>query len=187
VNRQAKRIISATVLAFSVAGLILVTVVLPAELGVDPLGTGRALGLLGLSGGDPGAITESDRELNRDQRQFELVAFESIELKYKLRKGDSLVFVWRSSGELIYDFHAEPDGAPAGYAESFASGRSKASGGTYVAQFSGIHGWFFENRGADRVDLSIDVTGFTDEVVVYSGGYPDWIRLSRETRDEVDL
>ena len=34
--------------ALLVAGLVLVTVVLPAEYGVDPLGTGKRLGLLPL-------------------------------------------------------------------------------------------------------------------------------------------
>ena len=34
-----------TAIALTVAGAILVTVVLPAEYGVDPLGTGRRLGL----------------------------------------------------------------------------------------------------------------------------------------------
>ncbi len=35
----------ATAVALLVAGLVLVTIVLPAEYGIDPLGTGRALGL----------------------------------------------------------------------------------------------------------------------------------------------
>ena len=40
-----RKIVAATVAALIVAGVILVTVVLPAEYGIDPLGTGKALGL----------------------------------------------------------------------------------------------------------------------------------------------
>jgi hypothetical protein len=43
--RQRERIALATAAAMFVAGVVLVTVVLPAEYGVDPTGTGRAFGL----------------------------------------------------------------------------------------------------------------------------------------------
>ena len=42
-------IVKATVIALAVATLILFTAILPAEYGIDPLRTGAALGLLGLS------------------------------------------------------------------------------------------------------------------------------------------
>jgi hypothetical protein len=42
-------IVKATLVAFAVALLILFTTVLPAEYGIDPLKTGAALGLIGLS------------------------------------------------------------------------------------------------------------------------------------------
>lgn len=43
------KIITATVVALLVAGVILVVFVLPAEYGIDPLGTGRAMGLTDLA------------------------------------------------------------------------------------------------------------------------------------------
>ena len=47
---SAGKIAMATIVALLVAGVILVTTVLPAEYGIDPLGTGKALGLLDLAG-----------------------------------------------------------------------------------------------------------------------------------------
>jgi hypothetical protein len=44
-----KKLLTATAVALAVAGAILVTIVLPAEYGIDPLKTGRALGLTALS------------------------------------------------------------------------------------------------------------------------------------------
>lgn len=49
-----ERIALATAAAMFVAGVLLVTVILPAEYGVDPVGTGRALGLTQIAGAEPG-------------------------------------------------------------------------------------------------------------------------------------
>ena len=46
---SAAKIAMATVVAFIVGGVVLVTAVLPAEYGIDPLGTGKALGLTELA------------------------------------------------------------------------------------------------------------------------------------------
>jgi hypothetical protein len=65
---SAAKIALATVVALIVGGVILVTAVLPAEYGIDPLGTGKALGLMDLAkasekapppsaGGDSAAAT----------------------------------------------------------------------------------------------------------------------------------
>ena len=48
-----RRIIVATSCALLVAAVILITSVLPAEYGWDPLGTGETLGLLGQTGIGP--------------------------------------------------------------------------------------------------------------------------------------
>ena len=42
------KIVTATVIALIVASVILIVVVLPAEYGIDPLGTGKRLGLTDL-------------------------------------------------------------------------------------------------------------------------------------------
>src|SRR5688572_15170244 len=52
-----RKILTATILALLAAALILVTAVLPAEYGIDLLGTGRLFGLTALSEGTTGAIS----------------------------------------------------------------------------------------------------------------------------------
>ena len=42
---SARSLLVATALSVVVAGVLLITVILPAEYGVDPIGTARALGL----------------------------------------------------------------------------------------------------------------------------------------------
>ena len=50
-------ILIATGIAFLVAVVMLLTLILPAEFDIDPLGTGQLLGLKGLSGKAPKAVT----------------------------------------------------------------------------------------------------------------------------------
>jgi hypothetical protein len=54
--RLRERIAFATAAAMFAAGVILVTVVLPAEYGLDPVGTGRVLGLTQMAQAEAGAV-----------------------------------------------------------------------------------------------------------------------------------
>jgi hypothetical protein len=56
------KIVTATVTALIVAVVILIVVVLPAEYGIDPLGTGRKLGLTDLAKAQPSARAEPASE-----------------------------------------------------------------------------------------------------------------------------
>ena len=147
-------------LSLAVAALLLVTVVLPAEYDLDPLGTGSLLGLTGLSRTEPDALTDQPAPFRQDRIVFELSPFESVEYKYRLEPGAAVNFSWQATGEVVFDFHAEPDGAEEGYAESFEQGRTPGRSGTYVAPFAGIHGWFWENRGDRPVAVTLDASGY---------------------------
>ena len=158
------------------AGLLLVIAVLPAEYGVDPLGVGRRLGLTAMSDVKKGldafqaaqgpvtgvsTIVPQERAYQNDTVSFTLGPKESIEYKYRLDKGQSLLYSWKSTGLVNYELHAEPDGAPRGYAESFdkQNGKQTASG-TLTAPFAGIHGWYWENVSAAPVTVTLSAAGF---------------------------
>ena len=173
-----QRIGVAAGIALLVAGLILVTVVLPAEFGVDPFGTGARLGLLPL--GQVGQQVEAlnaaaaSREASHnavvapEERAFhdETVAFtlapgEFVEYKYRLDKGKALLYAWTATAAVNYELHAEPDGAPRGYAESYEKrGATKEASGTLTAPFSGIHGWYWENINDEAVTVTLKAAGF---------------------------
>lgn len=160
----------ATVVSVLVAAIVLVTVVLPAEYGLDPLGTGKLLGLSGLARTGPQAISAELEGFKSDRIHVELAPFESMEYKYRVERGSGVVFSWTSTGEVIFDFHAEPDGAEPGYAESFEQGRGVAGHGTYLAPFPGIHGWFWENRGMEPVVVDLVTSGFYDHAIEFRDG-----------------
>jgi hypothetical protein len=155
-----RRIVAATVVAVLAAAFLLVTAVLPAEYGIDPLGTGRVLGLVELAGSAPTAVSAQTGPHNVDLMEFVLGPYQSVEYKYRIEEGGTLTYSWQATREVLYDFHSEPDGAPQGYAESFDQGKSYEAFGTYTAPFSGIHGWYWENGGEGEVSISLMTAGF---------------------------
>jgi len=164
------KLLKATLISLAVAAVVLVTVVLPAEFGIDPLGTGELLGLSGLARTGPQAVTDESQPFRTDRVRFELAPFESVEYKYRVEQGSGMTFSWTASGEVLFDFHAEPDGAEPGYAESFSQGRGQAANGTYLAPFPGIHGWFWENRGVATVSVDLVTAGFYDHAIEFRDG-----------------
>ncbi len=172
-----QRLAVATGAALLVAGLILVAVVLPAEYALDPLGTGAKLGLLQLgvtgqqvealeaskgagTGGVP-ILAAQESPFQHETVTFTLAPREGFEYKYRLEKGEALLYSWSSSAPMNTEFHAEPDGGPRGYAQTYEKkdGMTGASG-TLTAPFSGIHGWYWENTTGQQATVTLSTSGY---------------------------
>jgi hypothetical protein len=185
-----QRIAVAAAAALLVAGLVLVMFVLPAEYGVDPLGTGARVGLMELgvvgqevaaleaaaqeTGADQVAIIVSqDRAYQEETVEFTVAGGEGMEYKYRLDQGEALFYAWTATGPVNYELHAEPDGAPRGYAQSYElrQGVSQASG-TLTAPFSGIHGWFWENLSSEEITVTLTAAGFYNVSHEFRTGSP---------------
>jgi hypothetical protein len=159
--RASPRSIATTLLISMVLAVVgLLVFVLPAEYGIDPIGAGDVLGLTGMSGYSVNALTTEDEDYRTDSIEFPLAPFESIEYKYALQQGQALIYDWEADGEVIFDFHSEEEGRDPEDAVSFSVGRATRQRGTYVAPYSGIHGWFWENRGDTDVVVKLNTTGF---------------------------
>lgn len=175
--------------AVGIATIVLLIAVLPAEYAIDPTGLGEKLGFSKLAATREAKthalthwLSEPDMEsrnrpLQGERLQFELGPFESLEYKYRLQAGEGLIYRWHSSGAVVVNFHSEPDKPTTlesgeETAISFNNGRSNANSGTYVAPFSGIHGWFWQNRGAEPVTLELHSAGFYETAIDYRGGFP---------------
>ena len=181
------RLLKATLIAFAVALVVLVTTILPAEYGVDPLGTGAAIGLMSLSKAEAkpdaappvqsGAMTPQPSIYKVDSQDFLLVPGQGFEMKYHLPKGGVMVYSWKANAKLFYEFHGEPDQKPnKDYYDSYELddkvGKDQ-SHGSFTAPSTGIHGWFWENKGDKNVELHLTVAGFFDGAKMYAGGPPE--------------
>jgi hypothetical protein len=174
---SARALVKATILAFITAMIVLVAVVLPAEYGVDPLGTGELLGVSALSAGaavtpvpppqgealaptQVGQVALYPGEYKLDSREITLGPYEYVEFKYHLEKGATMLFSWTANGNVVHDFHGDPDGAPANAAQSYDKEPRRRADGSFTAPFSGIHGWFWENPGGETITIRLTTAGF---------------------------
>lgn len=185
------RIAKATGIALLVALVLLFTAVLPAEYGIDPLKTGRALGLTGISqaetkevkGATPapvagGSVYTSQPKIYKvDSEDFQLRPGEGVEMKYHMQKGAGMVYGWKANGKLTYEFHGEPDVKPnKDYFESYDLDDKvgkESSYGSFTAPSTGIHGWFFKNKTGKEVSFHLTVAGFFDSAKMFAGGPPE--------------
>jgi hypothetical protein len=112
----------------------------------------------------PDALVAQQGLFQTDSMQFTLAPKEGMEYKYRLAKGAGLLFSWTATAPVHYELHSEPEGGPKGYAETFDKQDSRDSGhGNYVAPFSGIHGWYWENRTDGEVVLRLLSAGHYTE------------------------
>jgi hypothetical protein len=170
-----------TGLALLLAGVLLITIVLPAEYAIDPIGTGRWLGLTQIAapavsvvepvnaeGAPLAPIGEYPREFKYDVFEIELGAYEYVEYKYQMAKGATMLFSWTANLGVLHDLHAEraQDSATGGPAEeSFDKSSRQQATASYTAPFTGIHGWYWENPGAARVRIRLTSAGFYESAV----------------------
>jgi hypothetical protein len=179
------KIVKATAIALAVALVILFTVVLPAEYGIDPLKTGALLGLTGLSkaadtatGGratpaQTGIYTPQPSIYKVDSEDMFLRPGDGVEIKYHMQKGAGMVYGWKADGKLQFEFHGEPDQKPRpDYFESYALDDKVGQDqmyGSFTAPTTGIHGWFWANKTKKDVMFHLTTAGFYDSAKMFAG------------------
>jgi hypothetical protein len=186
---SARSLRHASLFAFGVVLLLAIGVVLPAETGRDPTGLGERLGLREMGRikvalareaqkGEAlvgGRVVADDRDAPaarapaptavpgrwRDSSIVTLQPNQGIELKLTMQEGDTAYYQWTSdAGEVYYHRHGEPPDAPTDVAaHSYDKGMASADSGAMVAAFRGIHGWFFRNRAATPVRITLRTRG----------------------------
>jgi hypothetical protein len=179
----------ATGMALLIALLLLFAAVLPAEYGIDPLRTGKALGLTGIAqageetkgraaptpvSGQAKVYTSQTRIYKVDSEDFSLGPGEGMEMKYHMQKGAGMVYAWKGDGKLLFEFHGEPDQKPnKDYFESYElddKAGKDSSYGSFTAPSTGIHGWFWQNKTDKNVTFHLTVAGFFDSAKMISDG-----------------
>ena len=73
-------------------------------------------------------------------------------------------------------FHGEPDRKPKpDYFESYLLDDKLGKHhfyGSFVAPTTGVHGWFWQNKGKKDVRMHLPVSGFFDSSKMYDAGAP---------------
>lgn len=163
------------------ASAILTGAVLPAEYHIDPLGIGKATGLLQLSrpeevevalpaANDPDAVARFyPTEFRTDTVDIPLAASgdadqgNDLEWKVRMKSGATLVYSWSVEApaeEFYSDFHGETAPTPDVKVVTYKKGPGVASHGSMVAPFDGIHGWYLQNQSERSVIVRLKLSGF---------------------------
>lgn len=187
---SSRSLIKATAIALVVAAVLLATIVLPAEYGMDPTGLGTRLGLTAMSAELPAeevipqsaaagpaptmadpvsaltAVWKSQTPHRSDEMSLTLQPSERAEIKAKMRSGERFVFTWAvADGVVNFDMHGEAFNANNGEFTSYWKGNAQSNGqGVFVAPFDGTHGWYWRNRGKAPVTVRVQTTGFYEQL-----------------------
>ena len=172
------RLVRATLLAVAIAGVMLVTAILPAEYGIDPTGMGRATGLYRAPVTAPaplptsaaaadgaaavaGSLFKSATPFRSDEMSVTLAPGEGAEIKAQMAAGERLVFSWTSAGGGVdVDMHGESLDKGAGD-RSYWTGEFESTGhGAFEAPMAGNHGWFWQNLNDTPVTVTVKTSGF---------------------------
>lgn len=181
------RLARATGLAFAVATMVFVTTVLPAEFGRDPTGFGRLTGISKLAltappepalapgaGAAPAAAVDKpagapfrdhDVAPRSDEFAIPLEFADELEFKVRMKAGNTLLYSMvvegaRSAEDAYADFHGEVPGADPEQVVEYRQSTGLASQGALRAPMDGIHGWFLQNRGDERIVVRLRLSGF---------------------------
>ncbi|MCA0377128.1 MAG: hypothetical protein LCH84_15900 [Gemmatimonadetes bacterium] len=163
----------AAVAVVSLAALLGVGVVLPAESVHDPLGTGRLLGLAEMGRIKAALAAEAARDAApttvqsvttgvwRDSMTVTLPPLAGIELKLRMRAGAKAEYTWRAAeAPVFFHMHGEPPNAPRDAApHRYVRGTALGDSGTFTAAFDGVHGWFWRNRNDVPVSITLRTRG----------------------------
>jgi len=182
------KLIKSTILAAIAAGVLLVTVVMPSEYGIDPTGVGNAIGLKRMGEIKVSLAEEAAADAAKDTQIVEavievedappapqtvaenvvaqnhemsvtLAPDEGTEIKVVLLKGAKVNYVWETNGgKANFDVHADSKELDIDY-HNYSKGSDVKSEGTLIAAFNGSHGWFWRNRTKEPLTITLKTNG----------------------------
>ena len=190
---SSRQLLRSTLLAVISAAVLLITVVLPAEYGIDPTGVGRVLRLTEMgeikqqlaaeaeadAAAPPAAAAPAPAAKATPQTPAPVVeAAQAAPWRDEMRvtltpgEGDEIKLRMREGDKAEYswvvgggavNFDTHGDGG--GRSISYEKGRGvPADDGALVAAFTGNHGWYWRNRGQADVTLVLRTRGTYSDI-----------------------
>lgn len=178
-----KRLLRSTIIAIISAAIILVTIVLPAEYGLDPTGIGSLTGLKRMGEIKTTLAEELEADLSNptttattsdpvdqpisdaprtETMSVTLEAGKSTEIKLTMQKDASVEFTWvTDTTPAFYDLHG--DSKDINY-HIYEKGTDTTKQGTLTAAFSGNHGWYWKNRSTNPITITLTATGTFQDI-----------------------
>ena len=152
---SSRQLLRSTLIAAAMAFIILGTVVLPTQYGLDPTGLGALTGLV--ESGEMKIPLEKMVQ-RTDKMSVTLKPGHAAEIKLRMKKGAKATFSWSVEGGTVsFNSHGEGHGD---IFKRYKRGQGvKADEGVIDATFYGHHGWFWRNPGKQAVTVTVRTTG----------------------------
>jgi len=186
------KLIKSTILAAITAGVLLVTVVMPSEYGIDPTGIGNVIGLKRMgeikvslteeAAADAAkdtqivAVVESKPEPEVVQEAIATQSHEmsvtldpdkSTEIKVTMKEAGKVNYSWDANGsDIFFDVHGDSKPLEISY-HKYYKGTADKKQGTLEAAFDGNHGWYLKNRNSETVTIMLKIDGEYSSVKRY--------------------
>ncbi len=185
---SSRQLLRSTVIALAIAAVLLVTVVLPAEYGVDPTRIGRVLGLTQMGETKMALAREAEQDRaaataapvqqpavtfspspqaqntenlsapRTDEISVTLKPGEGAEVKLEMSKGAKVSYEWTTAGGPVN--HDTHGDSPEVDYHGYGKGQQlERDAGELTAVFDGKHGWFWRNRGRADVTVTLKTNG----------------------------
>lgn len=98
----------------------------------------------------------------RDKFSFTLSPGEGTEVKMRMKEGEKALYSWVVEGGVVnYDTHGDSGGRSLSYVKGRGIAKDE---GELVAAFTGNHGWYWRNRGAAGVKLTLQTRGTYSDI-----------------------
>ena len=183
------KLLKSTVLATITAGVLLVTIVMPAEYGIDPTGVGNAIGLKRMGEIKTSLAEQAAADRTKDvssqeqpamlvaeatavetpavtasttlnhQMQVTLAPDEGTEIKVAMSKGSTVQYEWWTDGGKA-NFDVHGDSKALDINyHNYSKGSEQHKEGSVTAAFDGSHGWFWRNRTSDSITITLKTKG----------------------------
>lgn len=185
---SSQQLLRSTLIALLIATALLITVVLPAEYGIDPTGLGRVLGLtpmgeikmalaaqanavVAAAAVQPTAINSplptaaataapavANPALKTDELTVALGPGEAIEVKLVMQKDAKVSYEWSTNGVGIHH-ETHGEGADGAFHRFSIGDEVESDAGDLIAPFAGNHGWYWYNPTTSNVQILLNTSG----------------------------
>ncbi len=157
------QLVLASVAAVIVMAMLLVTVILPAERGIDPTGVGNKLnltrmGLLKSAMAEP-EPPHDGRPQRNDQMSITIPPGVGQEIKMNMKKGYEVSYNWHATAPIFHDTHSDISGNEDVFITHSRAESVTTDSGSIIAPFAGGHGWYWKNRGEAAVTVTLKTQG----------------------------
>jgi len=149
--------------AILIAVALTISIILPAERGIDITGIGTTLGLTPM-GQLKTALAEEDasqegRPQQKNETAIAVFPGHGKEIKMEMSKGFSADYSWTSTGPLYHDTHGDVYANSDVYLSYSIEESVSSDSGNITALYGGFHGWYWKNNTNMIITVKLTTEG----------------------------